>query len=66
MSAFIARLARDESAATAIEYGLIAALVCVGAMAALLGFGNSAAAMYTFISDRSNQTINEARASGGL
>ena len=66
MRGFISRLMHDRSAATAIEYGLIAALVCVGAMAALLGFGNSAAAMYAFVSDQSNGAINDARASGGL
>ena len=66
MRGFVARLMHDRSAATAIEYGLIAALVCVGAMAALLGFSNSASAMYGFVSDEANTTINEARANGGL
>lgn len=32
---FINKLARDEDGATAIEYGLIAALVAVGIIAAL-------------------------------
>lgn len=38
------RLARDESGATAIEYGLIVALVAIGFLAGLkaLGDGNSA------------------------
>jgi pilus assembly protein Flp/PilA len=66
MRGFIFRLMHDRSAATAIEYGLIAALVCVGAMAALLGFGSSASAMYAFISDQANNSINDARANGGL
>lgn len=66
MSVFTTRLIRDRSAATAIEYGLIAALVAVGAMAALLSFGSSANAMYTFVSDTSNEVINEAKTKGGL
>ena len=35
MSKIVARFAKDESGATAIEYGLIAALVGVGIIAAL-------------------------------
>ena len=39
MQKFIARFAKDESGATAIEYGLIAALIAVGIIGAarLLG-----------------------------
>lgn len=33
------RLARDERGATAIEYGLIAMLVAVGALAAMMALG---------------------------
>lgn len=36
----IANLFRDESGATAIEYGLIAALIAVAAIAAMQGMGN--------------------------
>jgi pilus assembly protein Flp/PilA len=34
-------LRRDEKGATAIEYGLIAALIAVAAIAAMQGLGNS-------------------------
>lgn len=34
------RLFRDEAGATAIEYGLIAALIAVAAISAMQGFGN--------------------------
>ena len=34
-------LLRDSRAATAIEYGLIAALIAVAAIAAMQGLGNS-------------------------
>lgn len=37
---FIKKLARDEAGATAIEYGLIAALIAVAAIAAMQGLGN--------------------------
>lgn len=34
------RLLKDKTAATAIEYGLIAALIAVAAITAMQGFGN--------------------------
>lgn len=37
---------RDESGATAIEYGLIAALVSVAAIGALTAMGNSLQTMF--------------------
>jgi pilus assembly protein Flp/PilA len=36
---FINKLMRDEAGATAIEYGLIAALIAVAAIAAMQGLG---------------------------
>ncbi len=39
---------RDERAATAIEYGLIAALIAVGILAALTLTGSSLAALYQY------------------
>ena len=36
---FIRKLIRDEKGATAIEYGLIAALIAVAAIAAMTGLG---------------------------
>jgi len=42
---------RDESGATAIEYGLIAALVCLAAVGSLTAFADSAVAMYQIIVD---------------
>ena len=38
---FLTRLVRDRRAATAIEYGLIAALIAVAAIAAMQGLGTS-------------------------
>lgn len=39
MTKLIARFVKDESGATAIEYGLIAALISVGIIAAVGGVG---------------------------
>jgi pilus assembly protein Flp/PilA len=38
---FITKLFRDEAGATAIEYGLIAALIAVAAIGAMQGLGAS-------------------------
>ena len=45
----IARFAQDESGATAIEYGLIAALIAVGIIAAATTLGNGLANIFTGI-----------------
>jgi pilus assembly protein Flp/PilA len=37
---FLAKLRRNEEGATAIEYGLIAALIAVAAIAAMQGMGD--------------------------
>ena len=37
---FFKKLIRDEAGATAIEYGLIAALIAVAAITAMNGLGN--------------------------
>ncbi|MCG8359293.1 MAG: Flp family type IVb pilin [Kiloniellales bacterium] len=42
--------AKDESGATAIEYGLIAALVSVAAIGALTSMGGSLDTMFTSVS----------------
>lgn len=41
---FLRKLARDNRAATAIEYGLIAALISVAAIAAMSTLGKSVSA----------------------
>jgi pilus assembly protein Flp/PilA len=42
----IARFVSDESAATAIEYGLIAAVIAVGIIAAATTLGGSLSALF--------------------
>jgi pilus assembly protein Flp/PilA len=44
------RFARNEDGATAIEYGLIAALVSVAAIGALTAMGQSLSTMFTTVS----------------
>ncbi len=45
----IRRFLKDESGATAIEYGLIAALVAVAAIVALTNVGNSLTSIFTTV-----------------
>ena len=45
------KIRKDESGATAIEYGLIAALVSVAAIGALTALGGSLQTMFTAVSD---------------
>lgn len=46
MTKFISRFAKDESGATAIEYGLIAALVAVALIGTLTALSGKIAAMF--------------------
>jgi pilus assembly protein Flp/PilA len=48
------RFARDESGATAIEYGLIAALIAVGIIAAATALGGSLSSLFERISGKLN------------
>ncbi len=47
----------DESGATAIEYGLIAALVSVAAIGALTTMGNTLNTLFTTVSSSMNTAI---------
>ena len=49
---FIKNLIRDEEGATAIEYGLIAALIAVAAIAAMQGLGNQLSSTFTTVSTK--------------
>ena len=44
---FVRKLIKSNKAATAVEYGLIAALIAVAAIAALRGVGTSLKTTYT-------------------
>lgn len=47
------RLLRSTRAATAVEYGLILALVFIGAIVAMTAVGTSASSMWENVSDTS-------------
>ena len=55
---FFNKLARDEQGATAIEYGLIAALIAVAAITAMQSLGSTLGDTFTEVS--SQMTIDNA------
>ncbi len=57
MLKLITRLQAEISGATAIEYGLIAALVSVAAIGALSLMGGSLDTMFTAVSDQLNTAV---------
>lgn len=56
---------RDEDGATAIEYGLIAALVSVAAVFALGQMGTALTDMFTVVSTELNDAVTAAQGAGG-
>ncbi|GGD78074.1 Flp family type IVb pilin [Croceicoccus mobilis] len=48
----IADLCQDETGATAIEYGLIAALIAISAMSAISAFADSTIFMWMSVSSK--------------
>jgi pilus assembly protein Flp/PilA len=46
------KLLKDESGATAIEYGLIAALIAVAAITAMTTLGEKLTSTFTAVSDK--------------
>ncbi|WP_086619788.1 Flp family type IVb pilin [Erythrobacter tepidarius] len=51
---FIKKLFRDEAGATAIEYGLIAALIAVAAIVGMQALGDSLDTTFNNVSDELN------------
>ena len=54
----IGRFMKDESGATAIEYGLIAALVSVAAIGALSAMGQSLSTMFGTVATALNPAVS--------
>ncbi len=54
---FINKLFRDESGATAIEYGLIAALIAVAAITAFTAVGTSLSGTFNGVSTKLDSAI---------
>lgn len=61
---FLKSLLRDESGATAIEYGLIAGLVSVAAIGALTLLGGSLTGIFGTVSTRLDAAAASAAAAG--
>ena len=57
MLRMIQAFAKDESGATAIEYGLIAALVAVAAISALEALGSSLIGTFDHVSSSINDVV---------
>lgn len=55
---FFYRLMRSTRAATAVEYGLILALIFIAAMGAMRDVGTAAIAMWTHVSTTSDDAMN--------
>ena len=51
MQNFVTRFVKDESGATAIEYGLIAALISVGIIVGATALGNNIENKFNDVSD---------------
>ena len=59
---FIRKMIKDTKGATAIEYGLIAALIAVAAITAMQGLGDSLDETFTEVSDTMDGTAAAAPA----
>ncbi len=55
---FIKNLIRDEQGATAIEYGLIAALIAVAAITAMTSLGSTLDATFTEVDTEMTAGLN--------
>jgi len=58
-SSFLARLLRDEDGATAIEYGLILAMIVLAMIVALNGVASKTIAMWESVSDKSKAATSD-------
>jgi len=54
------RLLRDQSGATAIEYGLIAALIAVAVIVAMIVTGNGLANLFGAVEQRTTTVFDDA------
>lgn len=56
--AFFSKLGKDDRGATAIEYGLIAALIVIAMLSALKGVADSNTRMWNKVQTTSNEAVN--------
>ncbi len=57
MFAKLRKFAKNESGATAIEYGLIAALVSIAGITAMIAMGESLEEMFETVSEELNNAV---------
>ena len=57
MKAKLAAFIADESGATAIEYGLIAAMIAVTVIVAMTTFGSSLTGLFNMVSGRASTAM---------
>ncbi len=60
MARLIRRFAANDSGATAIEYGLIAALIAVGLIVAFTAFGSSLQGLFGRVRDKAGNAMDSA------
>ena len=58
MSKLFARFVKDESGATAIEYGLIAALIALAIMVGARAVGTSLDALFNDVADELDKAVD--------
>lgn len=58
MTTLVVRFANDDSGATAIEYGLIAALMGVGLIVAFVAFGGGLASLFGYVDTRASAAMS--------
>lgn len=59
MLKFLKKLGSDVSGATAVEYGLILALIFLAMVGAIQTFGNETIGMWTGVADRVEEASNQ-------
>ena len=59
MFKLLSKMRTNEDGATAIEYGLIAALVAIALIAALTTLGDSLTGVFTSVSEDLDETVAE-------
>ena len=62
MQSLLSRFLHNEGGATAIEYGLIAALIAVGCIAAISSFGGGLQALFQHVQDKAGNAMTDAAA----
>jgi pilus assembly protein Flp/PilA len=60
LRAKLAAFAREDGGATAIEYGLIVALVAIACIAGITAFGGSVIGLFSYVRDTGGNAMDNA------